>query len=84
MNIEVFDQNLTRLENIFGKKVVAYRIRRLREIFYSTECTWQNNLDRFRDKEIKNILIAESAPWSDSGTPRYFYNQIESNYHKRI
>lgn len=79
-----FNQNLPQLENIFGKIVVANKQRRLKEIFQSTEKSWQKNLDRFKKKKVRNILIAEAAPWSDRGTPRYFYNQIESCYHQRI
>jgi len=79
-----FKQNLPRLENIFGNLIVAGRKQRLMEIFDSTERSWQKNLNRLKNKTIENILIAEAAPWSDSGKPRYFYNQIESNYHQRI
>ncbi len=84
MDDNTFNQNLPLLENIFEKTEVVNRTKRLKEIFKSTETSWQRNLDRLAEKEIKNILIAEAAPWSDSGIPRYFYNQIESNYHRRI
>jgi hypothetical protein len=84
MNDKIFNQNLPRLENIFGKAEVANRTKRLKEIFQSNETSWQKNLDRLADKKVQNILIAEAAPWSDSGTPRFFYNQIESSYHQRI
>lgn len=80
----VFKQNLPRLENIFGRTVVADKTKRLIEIFDSTETSWQKNLDRLKNKKVENILIAEAAPWSDSGKPRFFYNQIESSYHQRI
>lgn len=84
MNDKIFYQNLPRLENIFGKSEIANKAKRLKEIFKSTETSWQRNLDRLVNKKIQNILIAEAAPWSDSGKPRYFYNQIESSYHQRI
>lgn len=80
----IFIQNLHRLENIFGKTEVANKQKRLKEIFQSTETSWLKNLDRLTKKKVQNILIAEAAPWSESGQPRYFYNQIESNYHHRI
>lgn len=84
MTEKIFDDNILQLENIFGKTEVTSRTKRLREIFQSTETSWLKNLDRLADKKVKNILIAEAAPWSESGTPRFFYNQIESSYHKRI
>lgn len=84
MNNNIFDHNLHRLENIFGKTEIANKTKRLKEIFQSTEKSWQKNLDRLVDKKVQNVLIAESAPWSESGTPRFFYNQIESSYHQRI
>lgn len=84
MNNKIFNENLPRLENIFGKTEVANKTKRLKEIFQSTETSWQKNLDRLVDKKVQNILIAEAAPWSDSGLPRFFYNQIESSYHRRI
>lgn len=84
MNDIIFNQNLPRLENIFGKTEVAKKTTRLKEIFQSTETSWQKNLDRLADKKVKNILIAEAAPWSDTGVPRFFYNRIESSYHQRI
>lgn len=84
MNDKIFNNSLPRLENIFGKVEVTNKTSRLREIYQSTETSWLKNLDRLADKKVRNILIAEAAPWSDSGTPRFFYNQIESNYHQRI
>ena len=84
MSEKIFDQNLSRLENIFGRTEIVNRTKRLKEIFQSTETSWQKNLDRLSDKKVQNLLIAEAAPWSDSGTPRFFYNQIESSYHQRI
>lgn len=79
-----YNQNIQHLQNIFGKTLVAERADRLTEIYLSTEKSWNINLDRFKDKKVENILIAEAAPWSESGIPRYFYNKIESNYHLRI
>lgn len=84
MNDKIFNQNLQRLENIFGEIEVANKTKRLREIFQSTEASWQRNLERLSDKKVENILIGEAAPWSESGAPRFFYNQIESSYHQRI
>jgi hypothetical protein len=84
INESIFIKNLPRLENIFGKIDVANKSKRLKEIFNSTEASWQHNLDRLGDKKVENILIAESAPWSSNGIPRYFYNQIESSYHQRL
>jgi hypothetical protein len=79
-----FDQNLPLLEKIFGKKIISDKISRLKEILEITENCWYKNRDRLKNDEVENILIAESPPWSESGTPRYFYNKIESNYHLRI
>jgi hypothetical protein len=84
MNNKIFYQNLPLLENIFGKTEVANKTTRLMEIFQSTETSWEKNLDRLADKKVQNILIAEAAPWSDSGEIHFFYNQIESSYHQRI
>jgi hypothetical protein len=80
----VFNQNLTRLENVFDKVTIADKKKRLLEIFNNTEESWQKNLKRLTNKKVVNILIAEAAPWSESGIPRYFYNKIESSYHKKI
>jgi len=84
MNDKIFNENLPRLGNIFGNSLVSNRTKRLKEIFQSTETSWQKNLHRLSDKKVQNILIAEAAPWSESGTPRFFYNKIESTYHQRI
>lgn len=84
MNDSIFDLNLPLLQNIFGESEVNRRISRLQEIYYNTESSWQDNIKRLASKNIENILIAESAPWSEIGRPRYFYNRIESSYHKRI
>lgn len=40
MSEEIFDQNLSRLENIFGKTEIGNRTKRLKEIFQSTEISW--------------------------------------------
>lgn len=84
MTSDIFIKNLPLLETIFGKIHVANKTTRLKEIFDSTEISWLKNLDRFGDKKIEKVLIAEAAPWSESGIPRFFYNQIESSYHQRI
>jgi len=80
----IFNNNLHLLENLFGKNLIAERRNRLLEIFKNTEQSWYNNLDRIKNKKIECLLIAEAPPWSENGTPRYFYNKIESSYHKRI
>lgn len=81
---EVFEQNLPLLTKLFGEQNVKFRLNRLKEIFQSTESTWANNIERFKDKPVKYILIGEAPPWSETGIPRYFYNQIESKLHKSI
>jgi hypothetical protein len=84
MSNKIFYQNLSILENIFGKNIVESKKQRLKEIFDSAEKSWEINIERLSDKKIEYILIAEAAPWSDSGEPRYFYNKIESRYHQKI
>lgn len=81
---EVFNKNLPILYHLFGEEIVARKLVRLKEIFNSTELAWENNLGRYHQTPIKHILFAEAAPWSEKGKPRYFYNQIESNFHQRI
>ena len=65
MTDKIFNQNLSLLENIFGKTDIASKTKSLKEIFDSTEKSWQTNIDRLCNKRVENILIAEAAPWSD-------------------
>ena len=81
---DIFKQNLNLLVTLFGENPVYSKLDRLKEIFISTESSWTNNIERFRDKPIKYILLGEAAPWSENGIPRYFYNQIESKFHRSI
>lgn len=81
---KVFTHNLPSLENIFGWGEVVSKKERLLEIYDRVEQAWEENLNRLVNKKIEFILIAEAAPWSQSGNPRYFYNEIESRYHKSI
>lgn len=80
----IFDNNLSIIENLYGKQFIIDRYNRLLEIFKNTEHSWYKNLNRVKNKKIENLLIAEAPPWTASGIPRYFYNSLESNYHMRI
>lgn len=79
-----FSNHIARLEKLFGKTIVLHRQKRLQEIYENTEESWNENLERLKRKQIEYLLIAESPPWSENGTIRYFYNRIESKYHKSI
>lgn len=80
----VFDSGIQDLKLIFSDEIVESMRCRLKEIFDITTNQWKENLHRFNSNSIQKLLICEAPPWSESGIPRYFYNKIESKYHKRI
>jgi hypothetical protein len=84
MTDNIFNRNLLQLENLFGSAIISEKKKRLFEISNNTEESWQKNVERLSNKKVDHILIAEAAPWSDGGVPRYFYNKMESSYHKKI
>jgi len=83
-NMNPFNDNLHLLKEIFGEKEVEKKETRLREIFEKTENKWKENTVELGFKKIKYLLICEAPPYSETGDPIYFYNQINSSFHTRI
>lgn len=71
--MDVFDQHLQLLWDLFPTQINKQKKRELRNIFENTENSWNANKNRFSDKEIKYLLICEAPP--DSGN--YFYNNFD-------
>jgi hypothetical protein len=55
---------------------------RLNKIFIKCEEKWEENLNRLT--EVKYLLIAEAAPWSENGPINYFYNTFKGPWCNRI
>lgn len=60
------------------------RIERLDQIFTVTEEKWQENLRRLSGCTVKYLLIGEAAPWTASGTVRYFYTTCDGPWVSRV
>lgn len=74
--MDVFDQQLHLLKNLFQNQINVPKEQQLRNIFDTTENFLYNNLKRFSNREIKYLLICEAPP----ETGNYFYN----NYKKTL
>lgn len=57
---------------------------RLDEIYRVVESAWERNLNRLKGKSIQYLLIAEAAPWTESGPPSYFYEALKGAWVSRI
>lgn len=72
------------LENLLGSDGYRKQLPRLEEIFKFTELAWEHNIKRLQGKTIKYLLIAEAAPWTATGIPRYFYGSLKGPWVARI
>lgn len=80
----IFENNIDELEKLFGKNIVSEKVDRLKYIFENTENSWNKNLEKFDNYNIKFILICEAPPFSETKIPPYFYNQTDRIFNKTI
>lgn len=57
------------LNEYFRRDRMTSWLPRLNEIFSVTEAAWERNVNRFDNKPIEHLLIAEAAPWTQPGDP---------------
>ena len=65
--MELFDkygQQYKLLKDLLGSRISQYPTERLNEIFTVTERKWKDNLDRFKDRQVRYLFIAEAPPWT--------------------
>jgi hypothetical protein len=79
----VVAHNLPLLKKIYGETAITQQEDALDRLFMETETSWHANLGRLQGHEIKYILITE-APCTKGTASEYFYNRIESPFHKKI
>jgi hypothetical protein len=82
--VDQYSEALEVLLKLFGTEDVARRLARLEKIFSVTEAAWERNLRRLPGIKIRYLLIAEAAPWTESGCPQYFYNNPSGPWVGRI
>jgi hypothetical protein len=76
---------LDKLRSIFGITEVDTILPRLDEIHEACESAWENYLGLLHGREVRYLLIAEAAPWTESGSePSYFYKNLCGSWCKRI
>lgn len=80
---ELWANNLPYLKKLFGAEAIEQQETQLKDLLVQTEHSWHANLDRFKNQEIKYILITE-APCNDAGKSQYFYSAISTSYHQKI
>jgi hypothetical protein len=72
------------LRKLLDKKIPD-QLMRLDQIFNLVECAWKRNIKRLQDKPVQYLLVAEAAPWTETGIPpRYFYESLEGQWVGRI
>jgi len=81
---DVFHNEIDTIKEVVGAESVQEKLDRLDYIFNFTEEKWYQNLERYGTVRIDKLLIAEAPPWTATGEPRYFYNQIDSKLHEDI
>jgi hypothetical protein len=79
-----FPDSIPVLEHMVGEDVLRNRLLRLDHIFQVTELAWERNVQRFDNKEVRYLLIAEAAPWTANGHPSYFYESLSGNWVVRV
>jgi hypothetical protein len=67
----IFRDEYIDLQNIYGLEKVNERIYRLNQIHYYTEGLWAKYINKIPGGRVKYLLIAESPPWSATGSPQY-------------
>jgi len=82
---EQFTNQIEILKALFrlrGEELITESLKRMEQIFQTTERKWRCNLNRL--KKVKYLLIAEAPPWSEDGEIRYFYNTFQPPLVNRI
>jgi len=82
---EQFSNQIEILKALFrlrGGELITESLKRMEQIFQTTERKWRCNLNRL--KKVKYLLIAEAPPWSEDGEIRYFYNTFQPPLANRI
>jgi hypothetical protein len=76
-------QNLPLLKSIYGEAAINQQEDSICNLFAQTETSWLANAKRLQGHPVKYILITE-APCTKGSVSQYFYNNIESPFHKKI
>jgi hypothetical protein len=67
-----------------NRHLSSNRSRRLTEIYDAAEVKWVQNIERLNAGIIRYLLIAETPPWTATGTVRYFCNICYGSWVNRI
>jgi hypothetical protein len=79
-----FPDAMEPLSNLLGRDGLCEQLPRLNQILECTELAWERNIKRFRHEPVRYLLIAEAAPWTTTGIPRYFYESLKGAWVSRI
>ncbi len=77
---EVFENNLLLLKKLFPNQINLNTEAQLIKELRRTERIWLNNKKRYKNKEIKYLLIGEAPPFSG----KYFYSSTKNDLFKRV
>jgi len=80
---EAFPAQYDRLVDLFGVRALLSKSDRLNEIYFSCASAWNKNIERLRNKQVKYLLIAEAAPWSEGDSVQYFYKTFDKDIRGR-